>query len=582
MIYSFLSLQLKLYTMYQKLHAPIDNRYRANSHSVETLIKWHNNHPHVSKLVLSAQLIFSFLGTLFMTLFFIYAIELEPRNIDRKLNNQINSSVDYISASGEAKILIILTISVLFNACALLVDSCALKEYHMLDPEVKKYYNYSLPFRYFYIIPCLMTLSDVLSLLFIIVPVIIVVSHYYRKYTCIKGRGLTRQDRDNVRGDSRENLLQEDKTGDGIAELEQRSEVPVTIEGAASATTGAQGPTSNEELTAVDVRSKGTATLSMNDETDKTDSTMTVTVNWSILLYSLLSPLSCIATHAYHVIIAFIDNAYHASSILLLYIIVLFVHVVVFQKIYYYVCKWRNSKKCSNCCKNFCWTMLILCCYLVSIITLAVIIGLTVSLLILLPINNAIDNAPTNIYIIYQGSVAVIAALVTFQVFFRETNSVAEVFIKARDKMLHGTQSDSKDDDEWENMSEKEKELNLAKAVLEYVFQKTKHASSSHDTQTSATQTDPPVNPTPQQSAPAQSISTEESKSSKSGTPGPPLSAASQPQEIPGSARTASPVLPIQPQSQGGNGQEEISSKSVSPKSESRQEVTTAEVHVGE
>ena len=143
MVFLFLSLQLKLHTMYQKLHAPIDNRYRANSHSVDTLIQWHDDHRHVGKLVLSAQFVFPFLVTVFMTMFFIYAIELEPRNIGRKLNNQINSSVDYISASGEAKILIILTISVLFNACALLADGCALNEYHMLDPEVKKYYNYS-------------------------------------------------------------------------------------------------------------------------------------------------------------------------------------------------------------------------------------------------------------------------------------------------------------------------------------------------------------------------------------------------------------------------------------------------------
>ena len=459
----------------------------------------------------------------------------------------------------------------------------------MLDPEVKKYYNHSLQFRYFYIIPYLMITSDILSLLFIFIPVFTVVCRYYRKYMCIKARGLARQDRETARGGSREKLLQEeDQTGDGT-EPGQKSKVhvPVTIEGEGSATTGTQDshqdPTSNEQLTTVNVRSKGTATLDTNDKTGKTDSTTTVTVNWSILLYSLLSPVSCIATHAHHVIIAFIDNAYHASSILLLYIVVLFIHVVVFQKIYYYVCKWRNSKKYSNCCKNFCWTMFILCCYLVGVITLAVIVGLTVSLLILLSINNAFDNAPTNIYIIYQASVAVIAALVTFQVFFRATNSIAEVFIKARDKMLqerscptvqgegeHGAWPDSKDDSKWGSMSEKEKELNLAKAFLEYVFRKTKRSSSSCD---------PQVDPTSQSSAPAQS--TEEPKSSKSGTPDPPLSATSQPQDIPGgSARTALPVPLIQPQPEGGNGQEEIPSKSVSPKNESRQEVTTVEVHV--
>ena len=481
----FLALQLKLYTMHQKLHAPIDNSYQAKSHSVSTLIQWHTDHPHVSRLVLSAQVLFPFLATLFMTLFFIYVIELEPRNIGRKLNNQVNSSVDYISASGEAKILIILTISVLFNACTLITDGYALKEYHKLAPEVKEYYYHnSLEFRCFYVIPYLMTTFDILSLLFIIIPAVaVVVSSCYRNYTRIKAEGPAGQD--GKRSASTENLRDE-CTDDDRTELGQ-SEAPVATVGAASGMgdDSHQQPTSCKDQTAVEVRSK-TATPNTNDTNDKASNTTTVNVNWSILLYTLLSPFSCIATHAYHVIIAFIDNAYHASSVLLLFVIVLFIHVVVFQKIYYYVCKWRNSKKHSDCCKNFCWTMFILCCYLIGVLTLAVIIGLTVSLLILLPINNAIDNAPTNIYIIYQGSVAVIAALVTFQVFFRETNSMAEVFIKARDKMIkeksrqnddNNAETDPEQDENWKKMSEKEKELYLAEVLLEYVFRETRRAA---------------------------------------------------------------------------------------------------------
>lgn len=501
--------QLKLYAMHQKLHAPIDNSYRAKSQSVRTLIQWHKDNPTVSRLVLSGQVLFPLLATLVMTLFFIYVIELEPRNMGRKLNNQVNSSVDYISASGEAKILIILTISVLFNFYTLITDALAFTKYHNLAQEVKKYYYKNLfEFRCFFIIPCLMTTSDILSLLFIIIPAVVVVGRYYKKYTCTKANGPARQDRARSTCTSKENLLKEENIEDGVGELGQSSEAQVADQGAASAIGDA------DSQARVETRSKRT-TLSKNDI-----NTTTTNVNWSIMLYSLLSPLSCIATHAYHIIIAFIDNAYHASSVLLLFIIVLFIHVVVFQKIYYYVCKWRNSKKHSNCCKNFCWTMLILFCFFLGVITLAVIIGLSVSILILIPIDNAFDNAPTNIYVIYQGSVAVIAALVTFQVFFRETNSVAEVFIKARDKMIQGrtnskmqeenkqgTQPDSRDDKRWEKMSEKEKELHLATAFLEYVFRKTKR----RDTQTSASQTDPlatdPVPPIPPTNGSPESVS---------------------------------------------------------------------------
>lgn len=57
----------------------------------------------------------------------------------------------------------------------------------------------------------------------------------------------------------------------------------------------------------------------------------------SFLVYSLLAPFTCITTHSYHIIFAFINNPYHAISVLLFYIMTLFVLVVVFHKIYYFV-----------------------------------------------------------------------------------------------------------------------------------------------------------------------------------------------------------------------------------------------------
>ena len=399
--------------MHPKLTAPIDDTYLATAHSVSTLIEWHTDNPHVSRLVLSAQILFPLLATLFLMLFFIYVIELEPRNFGKKLNNQIYSSIDYISASGEAKVLITLTISVLFNVCALITDSFALKEYHRLSPEVKKYYYHeSTEFRCFFSIPYLMIAFDASSSLFIIIPVTIVVARYCHS----NGNG---------------NNNNHDNNNDNNNDVDNDDNVNDDNHGNANNT------------------------------------------NWSILLYTLLSPLSCIATHAYHIIIAFIDNPYHGSSVLLLFIAVLFIHVVVFQEIYYYLFKWKNSDQISTCCdpiKNnrFSWIILLLSFYMIGIISLSVIIGLTVSMLILLPIKNAIDNAPNNIYAIYQGSVA-IAALVTFQVFFRETNSITEVFIKARDKMPN--------DNNWRNMSEREKELKLAELFLQYIIRKSANSN---------------------------------------------------------------------------------------------------------
>ena len=157
-------------------------------------------------------------------------------------------------------------------------------------------------------------------------------------------------------------------------------------------------------------------------------------------LYTLLSPLSCIATHSYHIIFAFINNPYHATSVLLFYIMTLFIVVVIFQKTYYFIHELNkkimpvgddgaddqygkgHGKRC----------VLVLS-FTAVIVALIICIGLTVALLIALPISNAIDLASTEIYAIYQASVTVFAALVTFQVIFRPTNSIYSVLIKAAD-----------------------------------------------------------------------------------------------------------------------------------------------------
>jgi hypothetical protein len=192
-------------------------------------------------------------------------------------------------------------------------------------------------------------------------------------------------------------------------------------------------------------------------------------VRSSDLLYTTLSPLSCIGTHSYHIIFAFINNPYHATSVLLIYIMTLFVVVVIFQKLYYFArnCfqKLSDSSKHKRCCKAAIWLYRIIL-YLLIVSTMLTCIGLTVAVLILLPLNNAIDEASNDIYAIYQASVTVFAALVTFQVFFRHTNSTFTVLIKAADEF---GESSTVTFQQWKKMSEKEKELYLGNVLLKYI-----------------------------------------------------------------------------------------------------------------
>ena len=205
----------------------------------------------------------------------------------------------------------------------------------------------------------------------------------------------------------------------------------------------------------------------------------------SDFLYTLLSPLTCIATHSYHIIFAFINNPYHATSVLLFYIMTLFIVVVIFQKTYYFVlfC-FEKQQKCGHiegCVDkqsgqrrkgyDIVQKCVLVLSFIVVIIGLAACIGLTVAVLIILPLNNAIDLASNEIYAIYQASVTVFAALVTFQVFFGQTNSIFAVFIKAADKRVSKTTNGDKTKwkTEWKEMSEKEKEIRLGDLFLSYV-----------------------------------------------------------------------------------------------------------------
>ena len=362
--------------MHQKITGQIDSMYTAQSHSLETLRDWHSKNSHVSKLVLSSQVIFPIVASGFLSLYFIYLIESDPVNLGKKLNSQTDSkSPDEIQTAARSKVWIIVTISSLFTIGNIIADCVALAEYDRLPKEIESYINdKSIAFAHLRGVPSIMLGFDLLSLLlFIIIPCFVACYKYCKV------------------------LIQN-----------------------------------------YDFR-------------------------FSDFLYTLLSPLVCIATHSYHIIFAFINNPYHATSVLLLYTMTLFVVVIIFQKIFYFVLKcFQRSKDESKV--HVCAYVVMFFFYILATAGMIVCIGLTVAVLIILPLNNAIDQASNEIYAIYQASVTVFAALVTFQVFFREANPTYAVLIKAADKFGESPKSEK-----WKKMSEKEKELYLGDALLTHI-----------------------------------------------------------------------------------------------------------------
>ncbi len=119
-------------------------------------------------------------------------------------------------------------------------------------------------------------------------------------------------------------------------------------------------------------------------------------------------------------------------------------------------------------------------------------IALSITLLVKLPLSNAIDDAANHLYIIYQASVTFFAALIAFQVLFRQPNSAFDVYIKAIDghveksdeivasspvsrktgKEANEIELQNLADDKiktWIELSDREKETLLAKVALTYL-----------------------------------------------------------------------------------------------------------------
>ena len=387
-------IQLKLYAMHQKIQAPIDNTYTASAYSASTLKLWFTNNTVVGGIATSSQILFPVLVTIYVTLFFFFALELEPYNLGKKLRNELESKDSKVKAKADSKLLTKFIASSVFHIFTLAMDGAALFYYRRLSKDVQEYYC-SDELKPFWGVPITMTIFDGITFfLFILLPPLII--------TCKKKSYL--------------------------------------------------------------------------------------------LIYTLISPLSCIASHSYHIVFAFIIDPYHATSILLLYAIIAFVNIQGFQKLFYFINTLISGDKCSCChIKNSCGQYLVIVlCFVLEFTFMAISIALSIALIFKLPISNALDDAPNHLHIIYQASITFFAALIAFQILFKQSNSSFNVFIKAIDRYLVNSKRNSTSDQgielqnhaeagtkTWTELSETEKEMLLAKMVMSYLNQDIQFASSN-------------------------------------------------------------------------------------------------------
>ena len=197
---------------------------------------------------------------------------------------------------------------------------------------------------------------------------------------------------------------------------------------------------------------------------------------WSVLVYLTLGPVMCVVIHAYHIMIGFIHAPHHAGSVLIFYGIVTLVFV------YFYQAFHSAFKIMVNCCIDKCCSdknmfskqkhlffsyFFLFLFAIISIITSGLLVFI-VAFFVLVPIDNAIDDAPSELFGIEQTVILLLAITVTYKVYSRKSDTLLSFIVRAKDKAdevaNHGGTDDS--NKAWDKLEEEEKYVNIGSKFL--------------------------------------------------------------------------------------------------------------------
>ena len=234
---------------------------------------------------------------------------------------------------------------------------------------------------------------------------------------------------------------------------------------------------------------------------------------WFTWYYVLFGPAMCIVIHSYHILIGFIHTPQHATSILIFYGIVVLFYMVTLRTFYYFFSKCcvqiikdtkkknkdtkkkdKDTNECANlkectqngCCKHVCHQHT---CKFLILFAIASVLPLFIAylafLFILVPINNAIDDAPSQIVAINQTILIIIGILITFKIFKDKKDSFLDYLVKAEKNRIYAeanngskannepSETESKaavsaEKEKWEKKSQNEKREYVADIILEH------------------------------------------------------------------------------------------------------------------
>lgn len=245
-----------------------------------------------------------------------------------------------------------------------------------------------------------------------------------------------------------------------------------------------------------------------------------------------VAPVLCISNHIHYIIIAFLVDAFHAGSIIIMYVLSFFLFYFVFRQFYNRLVLHSNKRPkivprtmelCPKCAaKEKKWFPAALednsnnssstrlmeddvattgkcnCfvsgpqCHLpfntqvlmLSLVTVAPFLifyeAIIIILLVALPITNSIEDAPSRLYTIYQGTGLIIVALLTYNILLNPNPFSIPKTVERLAKRLHIPENVNY----WNRLSTEEKTAKVIATMLEnQLFHKTAVETSQEQEQ---------------------------------------------------------------------------------------------------
>ena len=187
---------------------------------------------------------------------------------------------------------------------------------------------------------------------------------------------------------------------------------------------------------------------------------------WIFCKYSTLFPLCCLLNHLNYIIIAFIHNLYHATSVAIVYGVIIIFLSIVLDRLPHAL--WNDKVRIPNSRQ----LNGILLAKFIAVLVLLGYITMDILIYFFLPIEDAFEDAANNFISIYSTTIVFFTGLIAFLFLRKSYRSQIQVFTEAMDDFFHKNEKEAILDikrRDWKQLGTEEKDVEVAKGLLKKI-----------------------------------------------------------------------------------------------------------------